>query len=134
MCYPAPMSSSRLSLPLHDAIARNEVERCLQLIEEGVDLDAVDLHGRTALRLACQQDAPQMRPVIQTLILKGSDLDATDNLGFSARLVGMGKEFEDPTHLSSWVHFFDGTLALLQAQQLDESAGPAKSTARRPTL
>lgn len=121
-------------LSLHEAIARNEVEPCLLLIEQGIDLEAVDPHGRTALRLACQQDALQMRPVIQALIMLGANLDAKDLEGYSPRQACMEKEFETPQDASSWFTFFEGTLAMLQARQLDLASASAKSTSRRQSL
>lgn len=127
------MSSSTPSLPLHQAIARNESEQCLRLIEQGVDLEAIDEHGRTALRLASQQDAVEMRPVIRALILLGANLDAVDHMGYSARQACLNKVIA-PEALSKWPAFFSGVLADRQAIELNQAAPAAASNKRRTTL
>lgn len=64
--------------PLHHAAAAGDIEQVKLLISKGVDVNAKDEFGRTALHVAALQGRPG---VAQLLIANGADLHARDKEG-----------------------------------------------------
>lgn len=64
-----------------DAIKRGDVQIVLDLLGRGIDADARDRYGQTALMLAAHAGH---REVVETLIAHRADLNITAKFGLSA--------------------------------------------------
>lgn len=118
---------------LFDAIARNDADECLRLIDLGVDLDARDAHQRTFLRLACQQDAQNMWPVVRGLVILGSNWDAPDVLGYTPRQASDRKMLEDDL-VEKWNTMVAEANAERQARVMSEQTPGTTAVHKRATL
>jgi ankyrin repeat protein len=69
-----------------DAIKRGDVPTVCELLERGVDVDARDRYGQTALMLAAHAGH---RPVVETLIAHRANLNVTAKFGLSALMLAL---------------------------------------------
>jgi ankyrin repeat protein len=69
-----------------DAIKRGDVQRVLNLLGEGTDVDARDRYGQTALMLAAHAG---LREVVETLIVHRANLNITAKFGLSALMLAI---------------------------------------------
>ncbi len=70
----APLTSA-LAGPLHDAVARYDIGNLEKVLRQGIDIDAKDDHGRTALHIAATKGYPR---ISSRLTAMGADVDARD--------------------------------------------------------
>ncbi|MDX1295785.1 MAG: ankyrin repeat domain-containing protein [Sulfurimonadaceae bacterium] len=68
-------------LPIHKAVANNEINRLLILVRDGFDVDAPNSKGITPLHLAAKLGNA---PMVDLLIHYGADVFKTDNEGRDA--------------------------------------------------
>jgi ankyrin repeat protein len=69
-----------------DAITRGDVQRFRALLERGIDVDARDRYGQTALMRAAHAGH---REVVDTLIAHRANLNITAKLGLSALMLAV---------------------------------------------
>lgn len=69
-----------------DAIKRGDVPTVRELLARGVDIDARDRYGQTALMLAAHAGH---RLVVETLIAHGADVNITAKFGLSAVMLAI---------------------------------------------
>jgi ankyrin repeat protein len=69
-----------------DAVRRGSVDQLHRLLENGVDIDARDEHGQTALMLAAGEGYTQ---VVEWLVARGAALDHTAKYGLSALMLAV---------------------------------------------
>jgi uncharacterized protein len=69
-----------------DAVKRNNVQRVIDLIENGADVNALDRYGQTALMLAAHDGC---REIVEILIAHGADLNITAKFGLSALMLAV---------------------------------------------
>ncbi|CAK9114983.1 Ankyrin-1 (ANK-1) (Ankyrin-R) (Erythrocyte ankyrin) [Durusdinium trenchii] len=65
-------------IPLHEAVKAGQQDKVRELVYAGADINALDIHGRSALAWACQQGDLD---VAQLLIENGARVDAADLQG-----------------------------------------------------
>jgi ankyrin repeat protein len=68
------------------AIKRGEVQRVLDLLERGINVDSRDRHGQTALMLAAHAGN---RELVELLIAHRASLNATAKYGLSALMLAI---------------------------------------------
>ena len=68
------------------AAIRGDVERVRQLLQSGVDVDARDRYGQTALMLAAHHGHREM---VETLIESAADLNVTAKYNLSALMLAV---------------------------------------------
>ena len=61
--------------PLHAALAANQVETALLLIESGADVSIADSRGHTPFHIAAEKG---LVPVVKALLARGADAHAVD--------------------------------------------------------
>jgi len=69
-----------------DAIKRGDLQAVLDLLGRGIDVDARDRYGQTALMLAAHAGH---REVVETLIAHRANLDITAKFGLSALMLAV---------------------------------------------
>jgi uncharacterized protein len=75
-----------------DAIKRGDVQRVVELLGQGTNVDARDRYGQTALMLAAQAGR---REVVEALIAHRADLNVTAKFGLSALMLALVAGHED---------------------------------------
>jgi uncharacterized protein len=85
-----------MDAPWEDAIKRGDVQRVVELLGHGANVDARDRHGQTALMLAAQAGC---REVVETLIAHRADLNVTAKFGLSALMLALVAGHEDVARL-----------------------------------
>ena len=75
------LSSAAVAGPIHDAAKKGNLQEVQRLINEGVDVDAGDKEGRTALHWAVHK---QNTKLTKFLVESGADVNIEDNYGRSA--------------------------------------------------
>jgi ankyrin repeat protein len=68
------------------AVTGGDVETVRRLLRSGVDIDALDRYGQSALMLAAHRGH---QAVVETLIADGADLDVTAKYGLSALMLAV---------------------------------------------
>jgi ankyrin repeat protein len=79
-----------------DAIKRGDVQIVHDLLRRGIDADARDRYGQTALMLAAHAGH---RDVVETLIAYGADLNITAKFGLSALMLALIAGHAEVAHL-----------------------------------
>jgi ankyrin repeat protein len=69
-----------------DAIKRGNVQEVLDLLDRGIDVDARDRYGQTALMLAAHAGH---REVVETLIARRANLNTTAKYGLNALMLAL---------------------------------------------
>lgn len=84
IAYPVSASDQSMNdTSLHSAAANDDVEALRSLISKGVDIEAKDGNGRTALLVATHENKVN---AAKALILAGADVNAKDNINDSPYL------------------------------------------------
>ena len=79
-----------------DAIKRDNVQIVLDLLGRGVDVNALDRHGQTALMLAAHAGH---REVVEILIAHRANLNITAKFGLSALMLAVVAEHAEVARL-----------------------------------
>jgi ankyrin repeat protein len=79
-----------------DAITRGDVPTVCERLERGVDVDARDRYGQTALMLAARAGH---REVVETLIAYRADLNVTAKFGLSAVMLAVVAGYSEVARL-----------------------------------
>jgi ankyrin repeat protein len=79
-----------------NAIKRGDVHTVRDLIERGMDVNARDRYGQTALMLAAHAG---YREIVETLIAHRADLNVTAKFGLSALMLALIAGHADIAHL-----------------------------------
>jgi len=78
----APRPQAQASPPLHEATLAWDIEKIKALLSQGVDVNARDSLGRTALHCTCEKfDTPPSEKIARLLIGQGADVNARDKSG-----------------------------------------------------
>jgi ankyrin repeat protein len=79
-----------------DAVKRNNVQRVIDLIENGADVNARDRYGQTALMLAAHNGYQE---IVEILIAHRANLNITSKYGLSALMLAVVAEHAEVAHL-----------------------------------
>jgi len=79
-----------------DAIKRGDLQIVFDLLRRGIDVDACDRHGQTALMLAAHAGH---RDVVETLIAHRANLNITAKFGLSALMLALVAGHEEVARL-----------------------------------
>jgi ankyrin repeat protein/Zn-dependent protease with chaperone function len=77
--------------PLHEATVAWDIEKIKSLLSQGVDVNARDNLGRTALHCACAKFDTPSDEIARLLITRGADVNARDNDGNTPLHVAAGE-------------------------------------------
>lgn len=72
---------------LHSAVKSSSIKSLQILLNYGIDIEARDIDGRTALHLACETSRDDNLDVVKLLISKGSEVNTCDDKNCSALFV-----------------------------------------------
>jgi uncharacterized protein len=79
-----------------DAVKRNNVQRVIDLIEIGTDVNALDRYGQTALMLAAHYGYHE---IVEMLIAHGANLNITAKFRLSALMLAIVAGHMEVAHL-----------------------------------
>jgi ankyrin repeat protein len=85
-----------MNVAWEDAIKRDNVQIVLDLLGRGVDVNALDRHGQTALMLAAHAGH---REVVEILIAHRANLNITAKFGLSALMLAVVAEHAEVARL-----------------------------------
>lgn len=74
----------QIDAELRHAIGRRDAVGIRALLDDGADLECVDLEGKTPLMIAAKFQAPE---IVELLLKAGADPKPKDKLGYTAEMI-----------------------------------------------